>query len=78
MPGRTGGRKDDCVKRNATVNTAVCVACGACMKVCPRGAISIYRGCHAEVNEEKCVGCGLCGKTCPAGCIALAERSEVK
>lgn len=78
MPGRTGGRKDDCVKRKATVNTTVCVACGACMKVCPREAISIYRGCHAEVNEEKCVGCGLCGKTCPAGCIALAERSEVK
>ncbi len=66
------------MKKKAVVNSSVCVACGACMKVCPRGAISIYRGCHAAVEETKCVGCGLCGKTCPAGCIGLEERSEVK
>lgn len=66
------------MKKKATVNTGICVACGACKKVCPRGAISICRGCFAAVDETKCVGCGLCGKTCPAGCIALAERSEAK
>lgn len=66
------------MKKKAVVNTAVCVACGACMKACPRGAISVWRGCHAVVEEAKCVGCGLCGKTCPAGCIELTERSGVK
>lgn len=66
------------MKKKAVVNTGVCVACGACMKICPRGAISIFRGCFAAVDEAKCVGCGLCGKTCPAGCIELAERSAVK
>ena len=70
--------KESVMKKKATVNTAVCVACGACMKACPRGAIRIYRGCYAVVEEEKCVGCGLCGRTCPAGCVTLAERSEVK
>ena len=48
------------------------------MKACPKGAISIYRGCYAVAEESKCVGCGLCAKTCPAGCIAIRERSEVK
>lgn len=44
-----------------------CVACGVCVKTCPRNAISIFRGCYAVVNKEVCVGCGLCEKTCPAG-----------
>jgi len=66
------------VKKLAVVDKSICVACGACMKVCPRSAISIYRGCYAVVEETKCVGCGLCAKTCPAGCITVRERSEVK
>lgn len=66
------------MKKLAIVDKAVCVACGACMKACPRGAISIYRGCYALVDTAKCIGCGLCGRTCPAGCITCRERSEVK
>lgn len=66
------------MKRIAVVDRKSCVACGACMKACPKGAISVYRGCHAVVAEAGCVGCGLCAKTCPAGCIALKERGEAK
>ena len=66
------------MKKTAVVDRNICVACGACAKACPRGAISIYRGCYAVVEESKCVGCGLCGKTCPAGCIAGEERSVAK
>lgn len=66
------------MKKAAAVNQNVCVACGACMKACPRGAISIDRGCFAAVEESKCVGCGLCAKACPAGCITVRERSEAK
>lgn len=66
------------MKRKASVDRKVCVACGACAKVCPKGALSVWKGCHAQVDEEKCVGCGLCAKTCPAGCIAVTERSEVR
>ena len=63
-------------KRKATVDHSICVACGACAKVCPKGAISIWKGCFANVAEETCVGCGLCARVCPAGCIAVRERSE--
>ena len=66
------------MKKLAFPDKKICVACGACMKVCPKGAISVYRGCYAVVDEAKCVGCGLCAKTCPAGCIAIKERSEAK
>ena len=64
------------MKKLAVVDRKVCVACGSCVKVCPRGAISVYKGCYADVDVEKCVGCGLCAKTCPASCIEVRERSE--
>ena len=66
------------MKKLAVVDKGICVACGACMKACPKGAISVYRGCYAAVDAATCVGCGLCAKTCPAGCIAVRERSEIK
>lgn len=66
------------MKKLAVPNKKRCAACGVCLKVCPRGAISVYRGCHARVEEAKCVGCGLCAKACPAGCITLCERSTAK
>lgn len=62
------------MKKIAVVDQSVCVACGVCVKTCPKEAISIWKGCYAEVNEEKCVGCGLCGKACPAGCMSTKER----
>lgn len=61
-------------KRVAEFNPLICVACGACVKECPRGAISIYKGCYAVNNHELCVGCGKCAKLCPSGCIIIIER----
>ena len=61
-------------KKYAKPDRNICVACGACVKVCPRGAISVWRGCYAVTEKEKCVGCGLCAKICPSGCIELKER----
>ena len=49
------------------------------MGQCPKGAISIYKGCYAFVDTEKCVGCGLCEKACPANAICVVEaNSEVE
>ena len=59
--------------RKASVDRNVCVACGACAKVCPKKAISVWKGCYAQVAEAGCVGCGRGAKTCPAGCITVKE-----
>ena len=66
------------MKKLAVADKQICVACGVCMKACPKEAISIYRGCYAMADEGKCVGCGLCAKACPAGCIRIQERSAAK
>ena len=66
------------MKKLAIVATNICVACGVCVKSCPKGAVSIWRGCYAVVNDAACVGCGLCAKACPAGCIHVRERSGAR
>lgn len=63
-------------KKLAVTDRKICVACGACMKVCPKAAVQIYRGCYALMDPRKCVGCGKCANTCPAGCIELKERGQ--
>lgn len=58
-------------KRYAEIKKAKCVACGACMKECPRNAIDIFKGCYARAAADVCVGCGKCAAVCPAGSIEL-------
>lgn len=53
-----------------------CVACGVCMNVCPRNAISIPAGITAVVDSTLCIGCGLCVKNCPAGVMKKTERTS--
>lgn len=64
------------VKRYAEAEKERCAACGACRKECPRGAISIWKGCYAQIDKTMCVGCGMCEKVCPAGCITIREWGQ--
>ncbi|NLX74727.1 MAG: 4Fe-4S binding protein [Synergistaceae bacterium] len=57
--------------RKAIVSRDDCVACGACAKVCPVTAITIYKGIYANVNFEICVGCTKCSLICPAHAISM-------
>lgn len=65
-------------KRKATIISKDCVACGCCIKVCPKKAISIPKGVYAEVNDTLCVGCGICAKECPASTIVMEVYDEKK
>lgn len=58
-------------KRYAQVDKEYCVACGTCVKVCPRQAISVPDGIRAVVNPDRCIGCGLCARECPASVIRV-------
>lgn len=60
-------------KRKAHVAQADCVACGSCVKVCPKGAIKVYKGLYASVDEGLCIGCGRCAAECPAAIIEIEE-----
>ena len=60
-------------KRKAIVSQDECVACGSCVKVCPKGAIKVYKGLYACVDENLCIGCGRCAAECPAAIIEIGE-----
>lgn len=65
------------IRRKAKVIKEACVACGTCIKICPRNAIRIIDGVFAEVDESKCIGCAICSKECPASIIEIINQEEM-
>ena len=61
-------------KRIAVPDRSACAAGGSCMDVCPRKALSGFRGRYAVVDDRRCVGCGMCSRVCPAGVILMEVR----
>ena len=49
-----------------------CISCGACVDVCPAGAISQGDE-HFEINADTCMDCGACCDSCPNDAIHPAE-----
>jgi ferredoxin len=56
----------------AKINKDECVACGACVDVCPEGAITIED--VAVVDVKKCLDCGACVDECPNNSITVEEK----
>ena len=52
------------------VDKSKCAGCGACLKVCPYGAIKIGEDGKAVINKEKCRNCGKCKEIYPFDAIS--------
>ncbi|MFA5204414.1 MAG: 4Fe-4S dicluster domain-containing protein, partial [Lentisphaeria bacterium] len=52
-------------------NAARCIHCGACVKVCPRGAHTIDAAGRHQFNRENCTACGRCAEACCAKALEL-------
>jgi pyruvate formate lyase activating enzyme len=52
---------------------SLCMGCGACVPVCPQGAISMKDD-HAVTDREKCLACGACVEVCYTGARELAGQ----
>ncbi|MFB3896613.1 MAG: mercury methylation ferredoxin HgcB [bacterium] len=54
-------------------NTAKCMGCGTCIKVCPHNVFSMINAKAAITHKDACMECGACKKNCPVGIIEVRE-----
>ncbi len=54
-----------------TVDTESCIGCGACVDVCPYGALTLVD--DVAVVNEACTACGACLGECPVDALSLPE-----
>lgn len=52
-----------------TVDNSKCTRCFTCKKVCPQGAIQIFK--TVKIDKDKCILCYCCNEICPEGAIKL-------
>ena len=50
-----------------------CIACGACVEVCPESAHAVRDGKHS-FDRARCTGCGACAQVCYARALEMAGR----
>jgi Fe-S-cluster-containing hydrogenase component 2 len=63
-------------RQKVWIDVARCTGCGACVEVCPAGAIALVDG-KASVDEEACTGCEACVDACPEGAIQAVVQGEL-
>ncbi len=54
------------------INEETCIGCGACIDVCPFGALTLVNG--LAVVDDKCTACGACLDECPVEALSLPDR----
>ncbi len=64
----------------AAVDRDTCEGCGACVKRCQVGAVSVSQKKQpAVVDRDRCIGCGVCVPACPTQSINLVKKpAEVR
>lgn len=55
------------------IHTEQCTGCGACLNVCPTGALYLVEG-KAAVDRALCRECRACLEVCPTGAITVAAQ----
>lgn len=52
-----------------------CTGCGACVEVCPTGALTLVEG-RAYLDDALCRGCEACLRACPVGALQAVLEIE--
>ena len=52
-------------KGRIKIDEEKCINCGACVSLCPTGALQLNEIFKLEFLDEKCMGCNICIDSCP-------------
>ncbi|WOF15826.1 ferredoxin [Methanoplanus sp. FWC-SCC4] len=55
------------------VRREVCCYCGACISVCPEGALELIDA-YLSVENETCKMCNICVRVCPLGALEASDE----
>lgn len=58
------------------VDEKKCIACGACISICPVDAIKFVNG-KAYINPKKCIKCNSCAQFCPVVAIDINTEDPI-
>ena len=58
------------IRMPVKVNADTCIGCGACVGVCPVGALSMNADSKSECDEGTCIDCGSCISASPVEAIS--------
>ncbi len=61
------------IKRAIQLDRDLCFDCGACLSLCPIGALYITDDKSVELDDNKCIYCGLCVPSCPVRALKLSK-----
>ncbi len=60
------------LSQDVTRNEERCTSCGACVTICPAGALYLHPVTrNVNFDSAKCVACGVCIKACPPRAMEL-------
>lgn len=54
-----------------------CIACGACVDICPMGALTMDDLGVVHFEQIRCIGCGLCVSVCPSEAVKMVRKTAV-
>lgn len=61
------------VKRAIQLDEDACIECGACISLCPTGALRLADDYSIILDEDKCVYCEVCVPSCPTRALKVRK-----
>ncbi len=61
------------IKRTIKLDDEACIECGACISLCPTGALQLTDDYSIVLDEDKCVYCEACVPACPTRALKVRK-----